>query len=117
MTEIRDQGGWPGGIHRGAAVIRVVLPQHLRALAGTGAEVTLEVAAPVTVHRILDVLETRYPALGGTIREHETGKRRAFMRIFACEEDWSHEPMDKELPRAVADGKEPLLILGAIAGG
>jgi hypothetical protein len=100
-------------------VIRVVLPQHLRALAGIGAanEVTLAVAAPVTMRRVLDVLEARYPALGGTIREHGTGQRRAYMRVFACEEDWSHEPMDKELPQAVADGKEPLLILGAIAGG
>ena len=78
---------------------------------------TLEVAAPVTVRRVLDALEARYPMLAGTIREHGTGKRRAFMRIFACEEDWSHEPMDAELPEAVAAGREPLLILGAIAGG
>jgi hypothetical protein len=98
-------------------VIRVVLPQHLRALAGTGIEVTLEFAAPVTMRSVLDALEARYPALGGTIREHGTGQRRAYMRIFACAEDWSHEPMDKELPNAVAEGKEPLLILGAIAGG
>jgi hypothetical protein len=100
-------------------MIRVVLPQHLRTLAGIGAahDVTLEVAAPVTCRRVLDALEARYPMLRGTIREHGTGKRRAFMRIFACEEDWSHEPMDKELPRAVVEGEEPLLILGAIAGG
>jgi hypothetical protein len=117
MTEIRDQGGCPGGIHRGAAVIRVVLPQHLRVLAGTGAEVTVEVAVPVTARGVLDALEGRYPALGGTIREHGTGKRRAFMRIFTCEEDWSHESVDKELPSVVAEGKEPLIILGAIAGG
>ena len=97
--------------------IRVVLPQHLRTLAGTAAEVPLQVAAPVTVRRVLEALEARYPALGGTIREHGTGKRRAFMRIFACEEDWSHESMDMELPAAVTEGKEPLLILGAIAGG
>ena len=97
--------------------IRVALPHHLRTLAGTGVEVTLELAAPVTIRRVLDALESRYPALGGTIREYGTGQRRAYMRIFACEEDWSHEPMDKELPKAVADGKEPLLILGAIAGG
>ena len=69
------------------------------------------------MRRVLEALEARYPALGGTIREHGTGKRRAFMRIFACEEDWSHESMDKELPDVVADGKEPLIILGAIAGG
>jgi sulfur-carrier protein len=97
--------------------IRVVLPQHLRTLANTSAEVTLQVPAPVTVRRVLDALEARYPMLGGTIREHGTGQRRAFMRIFACEEDWSHESMDAELPAGVAEGKEPLLIIGAIAGG
>lgn len=99
-------------------MIRVALPFHLRTLAKIeGAEVRLEVAAPVTAGRVLDALEVRYPMLGGTIREHETGKRRAFMRLFACEEDWSHEPLDAELPEAVAAGREPLLILGAIAGG
>jgi hypothetical protein len=106
-----------GEIHAGAPVIRVVLPQHLRTLAGVGAEVALEVAAPVTVGRALDALEARYPVLKGTIREYGTGQRRAFMRVFACEEDWSHEPMDAELPAAVAEGREPLLIIGAIAGG
>ena len=84
---------------------------------GVGAEVELEVAAPVTVRRVLDALEARYPMLRGTIREHGTGERRAFMRFFACEEDWSHEGMDAELPEAVAEGREPLIILGAIAGG
>jgi len=101
----------------GAALIRVVLPYHLRNLAGVGAEVSLEVAAPATVRRVLDALEARYPMLRGTIREYETGQRRAFLRFFACEEDLSHEPMDAELPVAVASGKEPLLIIGAIAGG
>jgi len=104
---------------RGAGVpaIRVALPFHLRTLARVEvAEVTLEVAAPVTVRRILDALEKRYPMLAGTIREHGTGKRRAFMRIFACEEDWSHQSLDAALPEAVAAGREPLLILGAIAG-
>ena len=100
-----------------ALSIRVVLPQHLRTLANTSAEIALEVPAPVTVRRVLDALDARYPMLRCTIREHETGKRRAFMRIFACEEDWSHEPTDKDLPQAVAEGREPLLILGAIAGG
>jgi hypothetical protein len=100
-----------------SAAIRVVLPQHLRTLANTSAEITLEVPAPVTVRRVLDSLDACYPMLRGTIREHETGKRRAFMRIFACEEDWSHESMDKALPQAVSEGREPLLILGAIAGG
>ncbi len=98
-------------------MIRVVLPQHLRTLAGVGAEVALGVDGPVTVSRVLDALEARYPMLRGTIREYATGERRAFLRFFACEEDWSHEGMDAELPQAVADGREPLLIIGAIAGG
>ena len=98
-------------------MIRVVLPQHLRTLAGTGAEVALEVNAPVTIRRVLDMLETRYPMLRGTIREYGTGQRRAFLRFFVCEEDWSHESLDAQMPTAVADGREPLLIIGAIAGG
>ena len=102
-------------------MIRVVLPYHLRVLAEMstepGQEARLEVAAPVTIERVLDALEEKYPALGGTIREYGTGKRRPFMRFFACEEDWSHEPMDKDLPEAVAAGKDPLLVLAAIAGG
>ncbi len=102
-------------------LVRVVLPYHLRVLAGVsteaGSEVRLEVALPVTIGRVLDALEGKYPVLGGTIREYGTGQRRAFLRFFACEEDWSHEGMDKELPEAVAAGKEPLLVVGAIAGG
>jgi hypothetical protein len=99
-------------------VIRVALPYHLRTLAGVeGAEVSLGIEPPVTVRRVLDALEARYPMLTGTIREHGTGQRRAFMRFFACEEDWSHESVDAELPEAVASGKESLLIIGAIAGG
>jgi hypothetical protein len=102
----------------GSAMVRVALPYHLRTLAKIESpEVQLEVAAPVTARRVLDALEARYPMLAGTIREHGTGQRRAFMRIFACEEDWSHESMDAELPEPVAAGREPLLILGAIAGG
>ncbi len=101
--------------------VRVVLPYHLRVLAGLstepGGEVRLDVVALVTIARVLDALEEKHPVLGGTIREYGTGKRRAFMRIFACGEDWSHEAMDKELPLAVAEGKEPLLVVGAIAGG
>jgi molybdopterin synthase sulfur carrier subunit len=101
--------------------VRVVLPYHLRVLAGlsteAGSEVQLKVARPVTIGRVLDALEEMYPMLGGTIREYETGKRRAFLRFFACGEDWSHESMDRELPRAVQEGKEPLLVVGAIAGG
>jgi hypothetical protein len=114
MTE----GVTTGNAIGAGAAIRVALPFHLRTLAKIdGAEVSLEVAAPVTVRRVLDALEARYPMLAGTIREHETGKRRAFMRIFACEEDWSHEPLDRDLPEPVATGREALLILGAIAGG
>ncbi len=101
----------------GTPAIRVVLPYHLRNLAGVGEDVRVAVEAPVTVRRVLDELEARYPVLRGTIREYGTGQRRAFLRFFACEEDWSHEPMDGELPRAVAEGKEPLLVIGAIAGG
>ena len=97
--------------------VRVVLPQHLRTLAGVDVEVALEVAAPITMRRVLDAVEARYPMLRGTIREYGSGQRRAFLRFFACEEDWSHEPMDAELPELVAQGREPLLIIGAIAGG
>jgi molybdopterin synthase sulfur carrier subunit len=97
--------------------IRVALPFHLRTLAGVGPELELEVEAPVTIGKVLDVLEARYPMLRGTIREYETGQRRAFLRFFACGEDWSHEPLDRELPEDVAAGREPLLVIGAIAGG
>ncbi len=97
--------------------IRVALPFHLRNLARVEGDVALDVAAPVTIRAVLDALEMRYPTLRGTIREYETGKRRAFLRFFACEEDWSLESVDKPLPEAVASGKEPFLILGAIAGG
>ncbi len=99
------------------ATVRVSLPYHLRNLAHVEGDVLLGVAEPVTIRNVLDVLETRYPMLRGTIREYETGQRRAFLRFFACEEDWSLESPDKRLPDAVASGKEPLLILGAIAGG
>ena len=98
-------------------MIRVALPYHLRNLAHVGSEVTLEVAPPVTQRAVLDALEARYPMLRGTIRDHVTQQRRAFLRFFACEEDLSHEPTDAPLPEAVASGKEPLLIIGAIAGG
>jgi hypothetical protein len=100
-----------------ANMIRVELPNHLRTLAHVGREVTLEVAEPVTLRSVLDALEARYPMLRGTIRDHVTLERRAFLRFFACEEDLSHEPPDTSLPEAVASGKEPLLIIGAIAGG
>lgn len=98
-------------------MIRVILPHHLRNLANAGAEVQLEVEGPVTLRSILDALEARYPMLKGTIRDHASGKRRAFVRFFACEQDWSHESPDTPLPEAVASGTEPFLIIGAIAGG
>ena len=100
-------------VHR----IRVVLPYHLRNLAQVGAEIELEVAAPVTVRTVVDTVEARYPMLLGTIRDHVTKQRRPFLRYFACEEDLSHQSIDAPLPDAVAEGKEPLLIVGAIAGG
>ena len=98
-------------------MIRVILPQHLRTLAHTGSEVTLEVASPVTLRAVLDALEARYPMLSGTIRDHVTQRRRAFVRFFACGEDLSHEPPDAPLPDAVGTGAEPFMIVGAIAGG
>ena len=98
-------------------MIRVILPQHLRTLAQAGSEVTLEVEAPATLRLVLDALELRYPMLRGTIRDHVTRERRPFLRFFACEEDLSHQPSDVPLPEAVASGSEPLLIIGAIAGG
>ena len=94
-----------------------MLPYHLRNLAQVGAEVALEVAPPVTQRTVLDALEARYPMLRGTIREHDTLKRRAFLRFFACAEDLTHQPPDAPLPEAVASGKEPFLVIGAIAGG
>ena len=98
-------------------MIRVVLPPHLRTLAKVGSEVEIEVAAPVTQRSILDALEARYPMLVGTIRDHTTKERRAFLRFFVCAEDWSHESPDAPLPEDIATGKEPFFIIGAIAGG
>jgi|SRR5579863_3055227 len=97
--------------------VRVEIPYHLRNLAHVDGAITLEVAEPVTLRSVLDALEAQYPMLCGTIREHDTLKRRPFLRFFACEEDLSHQPPDAPLPDAVANGKEPLLIVGAIAGG
>lgn len=98
-------------------MIRVILPQHLRTLAGVGREVALEVAPPVTQRAILDALEARYPALRGTIRDQGTHQRRDFIRFFACGEDWSHESPDAPLPDAVVNGDEPFMVVGAMAGG
>ncbi len=97
--------------------VRVVLPYHLRTLAGVGSEISVAVEAPLTIARVLDAVELCYPMLRGTIREFETGRRRAFLRFFACEEDWSLEPTDAPLPAAIVEGREPFIILGAIAGG
>src|SRR5438132_14285145 len=98
-------------------MVRVVLPHHLRTLAGVDREVQLDVPGEVTQRSILDALESRYPMLRGTIRDHVTQQRRAFLRFFACEEDLSHDPPDTPLPDAVASGKEPFFIIGATAGG
>jgi sulfur-carrier protein len=98
-------------------MIRVELPQHLRTLAHVGSEVQIEVEGAVTIRSVLDAIEARYPVLRGTIRDHGTQQRRAFLRFFACQEDLSHESPDAPLPDAVVSGKEPLLIIGAIAGG
>jgi sulfur-carrier protein len=98
-------------------MIRVLLPPHLRTLAHVQGEVNLEVEGPVTQRSVLDALETRYPMLRGTIRDHVTHQRRPLLRFFACQEDLSHEPPDAPIPEAVATGDEPFLIIGAIAGG
>jgi sulfur-carrier protein len=98
-------------------MIRVVLPSHLRVLARIDGEVRLDVAGPVTQRTVLDALEARYPVLRGTIRGHDSGPRRAFIRFFACEQDLSHEPPDTPLPGPVVAGTEPYLIVGAMAGG
>ena len=98
-------------------MIRVVLPAHLRTLARVDGEVKIHVADPVTTRAVLDALEAEYPALRGTIRDQATHRRRAFIRFFACQEDVSHEAPDAPLPEAVATGAEPLLVVGAMAGG
>jgi molybdopterin synthase sulfur carrier subunit len=98
-------------------MIRVVLPAHLRTLARVGGEVHLELPGAPTQRAVLDALEVRYPVLRGTIRDHATKRRRAFVRFFACGEDLSHEPPDAPLPDAVAIGAEPFLVVGAMAGG
>jgi len=98
-------------------MIRVVLPHHLRTLAGVRKEVELDVAEPVTQAALLDALEARYPTLRGTIRDSATGQRRSLVRFFACGQDWSHEPADLPLPAAVVSGAEPFMVVGAMAGG
>ena len=98
-------------------MIRVVLPAHLRILARVGGEVEVEVEGRATIASVLDAVEARYPVLRGTIRDHVTLRRRPFVRFFACEQDLSHEPPDTPLPEAVTSGREPLLLVGAIAGG
>jgi sulfur-carrier protein len=98
-------------------MIRVVLPEHLRTLTRAGDEVELQVESPATLGSVLDALEARYPVLRGTIRDHVTRRRRPFLRFFACEQDLSHEAPESPLPEEVARGKEPFLIIGAMAGG
>lgn len=98
-------------------MIRVVLPAHLRTLARVEGDVGLDVAGPITLRSVLDALEARHPMLRGTIRDHVTLERRAFVRFFACQEDLSHQSTDAPLPEPVAAGREPLLVIGAIAGG
>jgi len=98
-------------------MIRVVLPTHLRTLARVTREVEIEIEGPITQRSVLNALEARYPMLRGTVRDHATQLRRPFVRFFACEQDLSHEPPDSLLPEAVASGREPLYIVGAIAGG
>jgi molybdopterin synthase sulfur carrier subunit len=98
-------------------MIRVMLPTHLRTLAHVDGEVKLDIDGPVTQRSVLDALEAKYPMLRGTIRDHATQQRRPFLRFFACEEDLSHESPDAPLPEAVASGREPFLVIGAIAGG
>ena len=98
-------------------MIRVVIPPHLRTLAHVDGEVQLDVQGPVTIRSILDALEAKYPVLRGTIRDHGTLQRRAFLRFFACEQDLSHDSPDAPLPDAITSGKEPFIVLGAIAGG
>jgi hypothetical protein len=98
-------------------MIRVVLPEHLRRLARVDGEVRLQIEGPVTQRSVLDAVETTFPMLRGTIRDHDTKRRRPFVRFFACQQDLSHEPPDAPLPAAVATGVEPLLVVGAMAGG
>jgi hypothetical protein len=98
-------------------VIRVVLPAHLRTLARIEGEQRFEIGGPATIAAVLDAVEARHPMLRGTIRDPATGKRRAFVRFFACERDLSHDPLDAPLPAAIANGAEPLLVVGAMAGG
>src|SRR3954463_10576161 len=98
-------------------MIRVIIPSHLKTLAGVTGEVQLDAAEPVTLRTILDALEFRYPMLRGTIRDHSTGKRRDFIRFYACEQDFSNDPSETPLPEKIVSGAEPLLVIGAIAGG
>src|SRR5262245_47079078 len=119
QLEADRSGSSVRGVRRGpdAAMIRVVLPAHLRTLARVDGEVKLDVHGPVTQRSVLDALEASYPMLRGTIRDHVTQERRAFLRFFACEEDLSNESRDALLPEPVATGAEPLLVVGAMAGG
>lgn len=112
-ADVRDENGE----NLTAASVRVILPYHLLTLARVEGEISVQVLQPVTQRTVLDALEAGYPMLRGTIRDQATGLRRPFLRFFACMEDLSHEPPDAPLPKAVAEGREPLLVIGAIAGG
>jgi hypothetical protein len=98
-------------------MIRVIIPFHLCTLAGVSGELSIDVSIPITITRVLDALESKYPALRGTIRDHDTKKRRDFVRFFACNRDFSNDPPDTPLPPEIAAGTQPFLIIGAIAGG
>jgi hypothetical protein len=116
-AEARIQGPASASAKTDAYVVRVVLPAHLRTLARVGGEVPVPLDGPATVGGVLDAIEARYPVLRGAIREHVTGRRRPFVRFFACEQDLSHHPADTPLPAAVLSGDEPFLVVGAMAGG
>ena len=105
------------GVSEDDVTVRVELPAHLRALARLKGELSVEVTGTVSILTVLDAIEKKYPMLEGTIRDHATRARRPFLRFFVCSEDWSHDPLDKPLPEAIVSGKEPLLVVGAIAGG
>lgn len=98
-------------------MVRVAIPAHLRSLARTGAVIEVDIDGEVTPNTILEAVETKYPMLRGTIREHVTLKRRSYLRFFVCKEDWSHESQDAILPDEIAAGKEPFIVMGAVAGG
>ena len=115
ITAVSSDGSTGAGEE--TTTVRVMLPAHLRTLARVGSEIAIEVRTPPTLGGVLDAIERAHPVLRGTIRDHQTLKRRAFVRYFVCEQDFSHEPVDTLLPEPVASGREPFLVIGAMAGG